>query len=393
MNAVPMGSERRARVGHSLRRLPTGHVSRTQVTAGLFVLTALILRTGRMGLEWTSDFNKSYWLLNYDYGFIRRGLAGEALQAFFPLSTASGLIWMPAITSIVGVVTIVCVCLHLISTGKSQAIAGAMILAASPATLGFVWEQRRPDLLAITLIPLVWATAGKRSLWVASGIFSALILVHEGIVFSIAPWLLVVLALRTGLSADILRLFAFPGLVAVSTYLIGRGNESQAGALEAAAAPYIDLSQSTMFNYLGDTLTDSFGVVRGLGIPNMLAMLLVGAAFVLVHLVATLWLKLLPPLSTWVWAALALTVIAGGLEMLLGYDWLRWISMWVCCWLIVVALNSPLTSPVDGVNQAGLARWTIPIFLLAIPTMPEFARLPQIYYVLVPHLPTFFWMN
>ena len=221
-------------------------------------------------------------------------------------------------------------------------------------------------------------------MWVLSGWFVILILMHEGVLLSVAPWLLVVLAARRASLVDGLRLFLLPAVAGLFVLFGGGADVGQVTHLKADARPYIDLDQVTMFSFLDDSVSQSWHVVMGLGVANALLMLTIGAGLVLIHGLVLGISRLLHRPTQLTLAALAVSVAGVGLEMMLGYDWLRWFSEWTCCGLIVLGLSARRHS---STPVRSWAAWVGSAILLLLPVLPYVIRTRDLPWALLPDLP------
>jgi len=308
-----------------------------------------------------STFLLSYWFVTWDHGFLRRGLSGEINQWLFPgdlLVGAQILRWAPAVVS-AGCVAVVAVAL--LRRGTPVTVGLGWLLIVSPFTVKALLVYTRPDQFAIVLLPLValvwrwWPRRPTLPLLLLGLGFSTLVLIHEGIVLTVAPWLLLLIVhfsrgegWRTTLGR-VAALFSLPALTTVVVLWRGRASPEQIEQLRANAPADVE-SGSTIFDNLGDSVVTSVRSVLSYGVDNLAAMVLVGLALWAVHLVA---LYCVPGL----WrrpTRRVLLVLAGAVlpalatELLIAIDWQRWFALWLGLGLItyaVVLLAEPAAPP------------------------------------------------
>lgn len=121
----------------------------------LGVCLVLVLQIAQTFNLYASPAQKSYWLISYRYGFVRRGLAGEIVRAI-PVSQTSWLLHAAVLivalapAALLGVLVV-----RLLRRGDSRALAMALLLAASPFTFEALLHYKRPDQLGLVCLLLV----------------------------------------------------------------------------------------------------------------------------------------------------------------------------------------------------------------------------------------------
>jgi len=359
-------------------------------------------------------FIRSYWVISYDHGFVRRGLTGSLLQLVAgPPTTVS--IEIAAFTVAAFAIAALVVLIELLIRRRSSAAAGlAVLLACSPFTAEYLAFQRRPDLLAVPVlvgfgIAMVRAPGRRRAWCVAAGLaFAVLALAHEAVVLQTVPWavlLTVVLTAerRTDARSDIreeVRDLAWLSVPPAVVFLIvgryGLPGPARVAEIRADAARFRWAPGTTMLDVLGDSVRDSFARVLALPHGSLLATVVLGALLVAVH---AQWLSKSTHVSV-VRAALtarprllgvgsAVAVAVGGLVMFAtGIDWLRWIAGSALLWLLVSAIVLLARDDPDRTESDSpvvLPRWVPPaaIYLALLLPLGELVTAGQAVHILL----------
>ena len=111
-----------------------------------------------------SEYGRSLWYVTYRHGFVRRGLAGEALRTI--VGDRPTIATVDLVQNIVAVVTFVAMSglvVLLCHRRTLVAYASAAALVVSPFAFDSVGGQRRPDLLAFLVLVVIGLWAGTRS--------------------------------------------------------------------------------------------------------------------------------------------------------------------------------------------------------------------------------------
>jgi hypothetical protein len=207
--AVPSGADvRRSECG----ALPRAERAiRLALTAGIVYQVVQRFTYTGYGM---SEYGRSLWYVTYRHGFVRRGLAGEALRTVLgrhptiaEVDLVQNLVAVATIGATVGLVVLLC------RRRTVIAYAAAAALVVAPFAFDSVGGQRRPDLLAFLLLAAVGAWAATRPVAptrlavVAGALLAVCTLVSEAAPLVVGPWLvLVVLAAaraRGGASARV----------------------------------------------------------------------------------------------------------------------------------------------------------------------------------------------
>lgn len=323
-----------------------------------------------------SEFERSYWLVTYEYGFVRRGLGGELLRRWPGGVDEASLLaavhvtsWLPA--TLLAALTIVLVARE---DGRSHLL--ALLLAASPVTLLSLLDKHRPDQFGFAILIAFVLAGGRRWAWaLASLLLGAAVLVHEGslVMFGLFA---VPLLVRTGRLDEWLRaaLFLVPsGLAALAVLAWGRASPSLQGSLLADPQTLALLARPadpdySILPYLGDTLADSVGHVTALPPERLAVMVAWGVMIAAIHLV---WFALarVRPAQLLPWL-----IPLAGLAFLhvTGVDWLRWTASALASALVVLASPGP-DRPVADPSRIGPGWWVVALYLATRPTAPSVA--------------------
>ena len=149
-----------------------------------------------------SEYGRSLWYVTYQHGFVRRGLAGEALRTIVgdrptiaTVDLVQNIVAVVTLAAMTGLVVLLC------HRRTVIAYASAAALVVAPFAFDSVGGQRRPDLLAFLVLAVIGLWAGTRSVaptrlaLVAGALLAVCTLASEAAPLIVGPWLvLVVLA-------------------------------------------------------------------------------------------------------------------------------------------------------------------------------------------------------
>lgn len=298
-----------------------------------------------------SSFLVSYWFVNWDHGFVRRGLLGEINQFFFADDLLRGAHVLTWVSGAVAAAAVAVVAIALLRANTGFTIALGWLLLVSPYTVKGLLNFARPDQLPIPLVVLVaviwWLRprAPTRWLFLLGLAFAVLLLGHEGIVLTVAPWILLLIvhfSAAEGAMVLVGRVAAFFAAPAVATWLVvdrGAATPEQVRLLGADAKGAMPGGEN-MISYLADTTADSVAVVVDFGVVNLASMAGVGLVLWLVHLVALG----CPPGRPGRLPRADLVVLLGAVlpafvvQLALAKDWQRWFSLWPTMGLLCLGL-------------------------------------------------------
>ena len=339
------------------------------------------------------SFTDSYFLITYQHGFVRRGLAGEILHLLFGVPTQFEL---DALTDVmIGTVCIAFLWLveRLIRHATRRSWTMAILVAASPFTFEFFPVNQRPDLLGVTLLIVVgMAVVRSRRLKdltvVAISVgFGLLILVHEDAALVQFPWAVALVAISQGSwtpgrdTRKLLMLFGPPVAAGLAVSSFGIPNQAKVAALRADVARF-PLQGRTNFTFLADSFHDALHLVSQMPASVKVDSLVVGGVLLLVQVTAvavlvrpTIWSSFAVGPRRRVGVAVGIVIlIATVLLFATGKDWLRWVAECGSCWLVFESFGVLLSDGRDWVEETppSLSPWVllIAVYLVAVPPLP-----------------------
>jgi hypothetical protein len=269
--------------------------------AAAFLLTLVVtcLRAARL----PNDFSTAHWLIDYRFGFVKRGLIGTAI------SLATGALHVRSTEQLVASLSVVCFvifCAVLIAVAlrvvhrsgwSTSAILAALVFLSSPFIVMSAHLIGYFDNIIIVLDVLAIALLLKGRIWPASAVQAIAILVHENAllvgfpVFCLA-WLL---ANRLRSQPERRRLPLWPLLLPIATFVVLVVSQSLAPAtLEQSLTSYLsgfpfierNIQNTRVPHWITITFFDSYalhrgfftgrlisGAMLGLVLPSMLAIL------------------------------------------------------------------------------------------------------------------------
>lgn len=305
-------------------------VAGPRVRVLLLLITVIQLAQAHPLQFWSDSFTRSYWLVNYHFGFVRRGLAGELLSwlpdRVFPTFTA-----LNAVAWCTGLLAGGCLAVWAWKVAERSPML-SLGLASTPAGVDFLAGLRRPDTLGLVLLLVSVQLMGRgwRTRAMLAVLWGCLALTHEGAILIWGTWLPLIAHARCEgnwwrRQRDGLVVLSAAALVMATLVLLGPPSPAQVAAIANESSAYAHPSAS-MVQFLPDSVKDSIMLVASLPPRSMILMLGTG----LVLLLVTLWWvreskAALPgrsfALSWW------LLVIAGYLTLLAtGVDWGRWFA-------------------------------------------------------------------
>lgn len=314
------------------------------------------LQGARVG---AGGFVKSYWLVDYSDGFVRRGLLGEVLRIAVGGSPSDQQVRLALwLTAAIGVAALAVVTEQLIRTDTRSARWLAIIIAASPFSFDYVVAQRRPDQIGVVLLVILGLVLlhrpdSRRAFQVMGLLFALGVLQHESVLLYAMPMALLMTACMT--SAQVapdafMRIFNRRAIeltapsVAVAGFVFAFGRAS--GSLESSLRSDVTFplnDRLTMFDFLGDSLGGSMRNVAHMTFAAQCSSLLVGAVMLALTFFCIRRCVDLKPIGTplpsrRLFTVLVTLVIVGELaQFALGIDWFRWTATIGCTSLIGLA--------------------------------------------------------
>lgn len=339
-----------------------------------------------------TPYKASYWLVTYEFGFTRRGLAGEVLRWF--TGTAPSLVTIEIVqytlTSLL-VVLLLLVVRAAWRRNEQRLDLAAIVLCCSPFVFDFVAFQRRPDQVgyaSVVAIGLLLHRFPRRRTALAllgGALLTVSVAVSDSAFLACVGWAVAILLLVPGETLRSARtwfriaLLALPpAVMAVASATAGRLDDAQVRSLGATAAKY-HWTDVVVFPYLTDTLRESVQRVGDMQNTTMIGSIAVGA--VLLALQGWLMLGLRWPLrsSSAAPRTQALLPVAASslgllLLVLLGIDWFRWISGFGLMGTVTFAFARLFRQPTASTPQGELpTRRTVLVgaYLLAVAAFPN----------------------
>ena len=362
-----------------------------------------------------SEYGRSLWYVDYQQGFVRRGLAGELLRLAVGGTPSLGtvdLVQNALAVAMFGATTALIVVLCRQRSLIAYGAAG--LLVVSPFGFDSLGGQRRPDLVGFLLLALVGIVASRTAtrpvpLGVLSGaLLGVSALVSEVSPLIVGPWMVLLVAASARAHAESRRrtLFALfaasaPAVVALGALgIYGRPSHEKVAAIERAAPPEIR-GHGSVFDYLADTFGGSISrVIHG---PARVALSLIFGALLCTLLLVCVRAALPYVSATFRWllpsrrlrvAWTIGTFTAAAVLFALGLDTLRWISSVGFAALLsaggIVALTGrsvigppgrdrwrrPL-SPERAISRATVWSLVLGTYLLLLPPLPNWIRGPE----------------
>ena len=198
----------------------------------------------------TAIYWMTYYVPNYEFGFVRRGLGG-ALIHMLPdadyFTAAYTMMWAPAV---VWVITLAVLISLILSSGEKSArrVMLAILVPVLPFAFSYAVYTPRPELYAMSALVVLCIALTRlrsdRSMLIVSAVYgvtiAVLALVHEGIPLEVALGALLALSVLPALEPAQRRLCAVaavgPGLLAVLA--IAAFSRHDAGAQVCQQAPH-----------------------------------------------------------------------------------------------------------------------------------------------------------
>lgn len=370
------------------RRSPA-RAARAAVVVGATALLAPVPLLGR----YSSDLTW-YWAINWDSGFVRRGLCGELAQAVQrggDLESAAQL--MTGVSASAATVTLTVVAVLRLWRGDPVSVVLGVALLIGPLGVVLVCLDPRPEYLGFPAVLLAmaachsWARGHRRAavcwLWSAGLLIGVVTLASENVLFAVLPWCLVLLTATTVGAPTVERARAIAVLTgpsavsAVAVVLGGRADASQVAALEVSASR-LDGQPEAFMRFVGQDVGESLRMVAHADVPRMVTTMLV--AWLIVALVAVLLLacgvgrrRATLPVDAPLRIALCLPMAALAFQTATGIDWSRWVGQLGCGALLTLTGWGVLVPDRDPV------RWSVrrtgalvlcTCVLLVVPAVP-----------------------
>ncbi len=367
--------------------------SARQVLA-LFLSGAIALQIAQ-GLVYQrriTPYKASYWLVTYEHGFVRRGLAGEVLRRV--AGTAPSLVTIEVVQYLLTAALLAALCLlvrALWQRNDPSLDLAAIVLCCSPFVFDFVAFQRRPDqigyLVVLAIGFMLWKQPASSTVTTLVGglLLAVAVLVSDSAFLACTGWAAVLVVLAPGQSIRSLRtllrlalLTVPPAAMALVSATAGRLDAAHVQALAATASRY-RWTDVVVFPYLADSLQTSLHRVADMPLTMMLGSVLVGGFLVLLQ--GWLMTGLGSPQSVASRRPQRTTVLGVGLcavglvvLLCLGIDWFRWISGFGLMAAVAFTFSRLMRKPTTSVASGGYPpRGVIVVsaYLLAVAAFPS----------------------
>lgn len=351
--------------------------STLQLRALIYGLAGLQIVQGF--LHPANDFVKSYWLISYREGFVRRGLSGQLLGLMVGEPTRTSTVVAGYIVAVASIVPVLLLIELLLRQRTSDTACVALMLAASPFILDQLASHRRPDQLGFAVLTLTAIALGRRSsravfvLGVAGFGFAMVCLIHEGTALYYVPFALAMVVaarFRSDGYLSTMRSVLLVGIPSAIVCIVLLARPAPAGTAERLRAhSAFPVFGDTMFDYLDDGASNSLLGIRQYSATSIIMMVIIGVGLIVLHMLVLrrrhidelfVFLRRETPKLL---SGTAIGAIAIGytLTFALGVDWTRWFCIFGACWLIcTAALN------LQPVSQRPQQRTTLPIWLVVL---------------------------
>jgi hypothetical protein len=333
-----------------------------------------------------NDFVKSYWLVDYSAGFVRRGLAGEILRSITganvgePDTVAAGYV-IAAVTA----VAVLLLLLRVMRRGGPHWAFLALLLAGSPFVLDQLTYHRRPDQLGFLLLCGAvlsgdWILRHELRPAILGMGFGVLCFVHEGIALYYLPFTAAYLiAIRRAATWRLYAAMYLPSIISSIVILADKPGVNTVRDLRSRAS--FPLSGPTVFDYLSRTAGGSFLDVREHKPIAIAVMISLGAGLLVAHFFllraqgqpgffTLLRTRVEAPGAR---AAVAMIMLGYLLTFCIGKDWTRWFCTYGACWLICTTGLASRETHTQGASSPRLRLWTLLalLYLAALPALNE----------------------
>jgi hypothetical protein len=300
-----------------------------------------------------TQFVQSYWLVNYDAGFVRRGMSGAALKLFSNPPSITAINVATAVVAATSFIAALAVIEALLRLRSATGIYMALLLAASPFLFDQLLYHRRPDqagLAVLVILGFVLKFGGSfRAAGLAtSGVmFGFVALMHEGAFLYYGTFGIVLTLVLTEPSKRIasILLVAFPPTIAISAVVaFGSATPRQIFEYSANAPEELQGATDHFMSYMSDSLRDSIHGVAEFSHLRQAVMLTVGLVLVtvsyawLTRIVGVEFFNRLmhEPVHIRLFG-LAILAAATIATFATGKDWIRWFCTFGAAWLIATA--------------------------------------------------------
>jgi hypothetical protein len=334
-----------------------------------------------------------YWAIDWDRGFVRRGLCGELAELVPGRDLEAAAQLMTGLSASVATATIAVVAVLRLLRGDPVSVALGLSLVVGPVGFVMVYADPRPEYLGFPVLLLVMAACHARRaghavaarcwLGLASALVAVVTLASENVLFAVLPWCVVLLAATTVAAplADRLRLVggfvALPACAAAVVVAGGRADRSQVSALEENAER-LDGRPGQLMQFVGQDLGQSVRMVLHFDVGFRVSTMLLAWAIVLVVALVLVacgarreWSRL--PADGLLRLSFCLPVAGLLFQTATGFDWPRWVGQLGCgalltlaAWGLLVPDPNPLRWSLGRTGRVALSC----LLLVLVPAVP-----------------------
>jgi hypothetical protein len=348
------------------------------------ILTGIVLAlaTFQVAQGWirkVEGFPKSYWVVTYDYGFVRRGLAGELLQALPGPVTESMVVAAARLTGIVPVVALILLAIVLLRNLTAPRAAMALLLMSSPFTLDEFLINSRPDQfgLAVLVVLAIFLRRLRGAQWwalieISGAVMGALALIHEGnlLFYGVValPMIMSDTSRRGRTRAVGAALFFLPSAVAglcIAAAGLGDARLAHALANDPVVRQIMGTGDQALVAFMDDGVRDSFALVASLGPHKMGILLIWGLLAGAIHVFwLGRWSRAATVAAFRYWIYWLPVVLAAGFSFATGVDWNRWFCVFGSS--VMVAISAELIASPPNHDQVNTLPGDLPYFQLPL---------------------------
>ena len=367
--------------------------------ARVSILAIVAMQLIRSINQWddVDNFTRSYWGVNYSYGFVRRGLGGELLSTVcnppISINCVDAAVLSASILPLICLVTLV---MLLLAFNSPPSILLAAAISSSPFGMTYFASQNRPEqfgLIVLFILGCLVTILRSVPIWTCGILglcfaFSALI--HESVALIYTP-VAVLLVSVTASSArrqlSSMLAVGTPSILAITSQVFfGSIDQSQVERFTMTVPLQIRADfRGDFSDFLQADSGDSMGLVLALGWTRIAVMLVVIFSLSVPIFAALHAYKECAVLRrAWgderiVASRMALIGLILSISALFttGADWFRWVAQLQTVWLVCCALRI-LRNPANRTsNESSIKILPLILALAFIPPLPPLFLGPE----------------
>lgn len=283
-----------------------------------------------------------YWAVNWDHGFVRRGLSGEIAQRLAPHDLHGAAQTLTGLAAVVAGGLFLAVGVWLVCRLDPVSVGVGLTLILSPVGMVYQWNEPHPESYGyLALIPLAAALRSsgrlRDALVVLSGVILGVVtLMSENVLFAVVPWAILFTLAMTDAArrSEAVRMLALllplPALMGALVIVGGRASQGQLQALKRGA-PGVSRTAVHSMHYIGDSYSSNAHFVMSthlrLSFEELGATLVaVGVAVGAACLVGNLGVVRRLAWDRWLKLACFLPLVGYLIQTVGGIDWPRWVG-------------------------------------------------------------------